>query len=135
MPLYSPASITSIDQIPDVQFGSGVTPTVDQQVNLDVLTPSASTWYARLGNFVYVNTMFQVQATAPGACSFRVSLPVGMQDFTNINQLIGGGFSSPDFGDVTVFAISEWQSDSVFVRWDAADTSLRTVVWTGYFLS
>lgn len=131
MPLYNPPML-DVDQLQGVQFGTS-TPTVDLETNLSNLIPGTS-WYARLGNMVYVNSIFQVQATTAATCSFRVTLPVGMQDFTNINQLIGGGFNSPGFS-FDVFAISEWQTDSVHVRWTAPDTALYSiVVWAAYFL-
>ncbi len=132
MPLYNPGVDGNISQLGDVLFSTS-TPVVDQQVNLSLLNPRTA-WYARLGNLVYANALFQVQSTAAAQSSFRVSLPVGMQNFQNINQLIGGGFNSPN-PSFQIQAVSDWQNDSVYVFWTPPSTGLYDiVVWSGYFL-
>jgi hypothetical protein len=126
------ASTTSAGLVNPYTVGSGVvyggqyTPTITNVSNVAASTPY-STMYMRVGAYVTVSGMIDIDPTAATTTQFGMSLPIA-SDFTAVEDCAGTGYSFSD-DDATEIAADTSNNRADF-RFSATGTANRNHKFT-----
>jgi hypothetical protein len=108
------------------------TPTVAALGNVTAVTPFAST-YSRVGDVVSFAGRVNMQATAAGAASFSMSLPIP-SDFNSLSQGAGTVNTQLAGSNITGAILAEPTTDTLTVQINAIDAVNRAFSFTGQYL-
>lgn len=108
------------------------TPTLTSVGNVTATTAFDST-YTRVGDVVSFAGRVNMQATAAGAASFRMSLPIA-SDFNSLSQAAGTVNTQLAGSNITGAILADTATDTLTVQINAIDTSNRAYSFTGQYL-
>lgn len=111
---------------PAVAYGT-FSPTATLVTNMDGATVTDVQW-SRIGNIVTVSGRVTADATAPGAASFRINLPIA-SNLTAVNQLAGTAAATGVAGQSAGIQ-ADATNDAALFKWVAVDLNSQEMMFT-----